>query len=101
VNVLLFVASGCLFPHSFSFSTEILVLRGTNHLQVLKRSAQRNSSFQKLFSLPAEEFLINDFACAIKRKIPIQVVIVSVLFEVLERHLDSGENISLPSTEEN
>jgi hypothetical protein len=51
--------------------------------------------------LPAEEFLINDFACAIKRKIPIQVVIVSVLFEVLERHLDSGENISLPSTEEN
>jgi hypothetical protein len=69
--------------------------------KVLKRSAQRNSSFQKLFSLPAEEFLINDFACAIKRKIPIQVVIVSVLFEVLERHLDSGENISLPSTEEN
>ncbi|CAK9278846.1 unnamed protein product [Sphagnum jensenii] len=40
--------------------------------KVLKRSAQRNSSFQKLFSLPAEEFLINDFACAIKRKIPIQ-----------------------------
>lgn len=42
-------------------------------LQVNKRSAQRNSNFQKLFSLPVEEFLINDFACAIKRKIPIQV----------------------------
>ncbi|KAG0591890.1 hypothetical protein KC19_1G209800 [Ceratodon purpureus] len=41
-------------------------------LKVRKRSAQKNSSFQKLFSLPAEEFLINDFACAIKRKIPIQ-----------------------------
>ncbi len=77
------------------------MLRETNYLQVLKRSAQRNSSFQKLFSLPAEEFLINDFACAIKRKIPIQVVIVSVLFEVLEKHLDTGENISLPSTQEN
>jgi hypothetical protein len=42
-------------------------------LQVAKRSATQNASFQKLFSLPAEEFLINDFACAIKRKILIQV----------------------------
>lgn len=41
-------------------------------LKVRKRSAQKNNSFQKLFSLPAEEFLFNDFACAIKRKIPIQ-----------------------------
>lgn len=77
------------------------MLRGTNYLQVLKRSAQRNSSFQKLFSLPAEEFLINDFACAIKRKIPIQVGACFCVLEVLERHLDSGKNISLPSTEEN
>ncbi|CAM6037416.1 unnamed protein product [Sphagnum compactum] len=40
--------------------------------KVAKRSATQNASFQKLFSLPAEEFLINDFACAIKRKILIQ-----------------------------
>ena len=42
-------------------------------MQVVKRSAQKNGSFQKLFALPAEEFLINDFACAIKKKILIQV----------------------------
>lgn len=48
-------------------------LRDFVDVQVRKRSAQKNNSFQKLFSLPAEEFLINDFACAIKRKIPIQV----------------------------
>ena len=42
-------------------------------IQVRKRSARKNDSFQKLFSLPAEEFLINDFACAIRRKILIQV----------------------------
>ncbi|KAG0631154.1 hypothetical protein M758_1G231500 [Ceratodon purpureus] len=40
--------------------------------KVVKRSAQKNGSFQKLFALPAEEFLINDFACAIKKKILIQ-----------------------------
>ncbi|KAG0621016.1 hypothetical protein M758_4G261700 [Ceratodon purpureus] len=40
--------------------------------KVVKRSAQKNGSFQKLFALPAEEFLINDFACAAKRKILIQ-----------------------------
>ncbi|KAG0620711.1 hypothetical protein M758_4G237500 [Ceratodon purpureus] len=41
-------------------------------IKVRKRSAHKNGSFQKLFSLPAEEFLMNDFACAIKRKILIQ-----------------------------
>ncbi|XP_024386274.1 C2 and GRAM domain-containing protein At1g03370 isoform X3 [Physcomitrium patens] len=41
-------------------------------IKVVKRSAQKNGSFQKLFSLPAEEFLINDFACAVKKKILIQ-----------------------------
>jgi hypothetical protein len=49
------------FPPSFSFSTKILLLRD-QYMQVSKWSAlQRNSSFQKLFSLHAEEFLINDF----------------------------------------
>lgn len=42
-------------------------------MQIGKRSPQRNTSFQRLFSLPEEEFLINDFACAVKKKIPLQV----------------------------
>ncbi|CAK8564500.1 unnamed protein product [Lathyrus sativus] len=36
------------------------------------RSPQTNSAFQKLFSLPPEEFLINDFTCHLKRKMPLQ-----------------------------
>ncbi|KAK4373661.1 hypothetical protein RND71_009045 [Anisodus tanguticus] len=36
------------------------------------RSPQTNSAFQKLFGLPPEEFLINDFACHLKRKMPLQ-----------------------------
>lgn len=36
------------------------------------RSPQTNSTFQKLFGLPPEEFLINDFSCHLKRKMPLQ-----------------------------
>ncbi|XP_024976146.1 C2 and GRAM domain-containing protein At5g50170 isoform X2 [Cynara cardunculus var. scolymus] len=36
------------------------------------KSPHRNSTFQKLFSLPPEEFLINDFSCSLKRKLPLQ-----------------------------
>ncbi|KAJ4959793.1 hypothetical protein NE237_019703 [Protea cynaroides] len=36
------------------------------------RSPYRNSMFQKLFGLPPEEFLINDFSCYLKRKMPLQ-----------------------------
>ncbi|KAF8409771.1 hypothetical protein HHK36_005850 [Tetracentron sinense] len=36
------------------------------------RSPQTNSAFQKLFTLPPEEFLINDFTCHLKRKMPLQ-----------------------------
>lgn len=36
------------------------------------RSPQTNSAFQKLFVLPPEEFLINDFTCHLKRKMPLQ-----------------------------
>ncbi|KAK7332468.1 hypothetical protein VNO80_29220 [Phaseolus coccineus] len=36
------------------------------------RSPQTNSAFQKLFGLPIEEFLINDFTCHLKRKMPLQ-----------------------------
>lgn len=36
------------------------------------RSPQTNSAFQKLFGLPPEEFLINDFTCHLKRKLPLQ-----------------------------
>ncbi|KAL3627235.1 hypothetical protein CASFOL_028598 [Castilleja foliolosa] len=36
------------------------------------RSPQTNSAFQKLFELPPEEFLINDFSCHLKRRMPLQ-----------------------------
>lgn len=36
------------------------------------RSPQTNSAFQKLFGLPPEEFLINDFTCHLRRKMPLQ-----------------------------
>ncbi|KAL2524148.1 C2 and GRAM domain-containing protein [Abeliophyllum distichum] len=36
------------------------------------RSPRTNSSFQKLFGLPPEEFLINDFSCHLKRRMPLQ-----------------------------
>ncbi|XP_050225248.1 C2 and GRAM domain-containing protein At5g50170 [Mercurialis annua] len=36
------------------------------------RSPQRNMAFQKLFGLPPEEFLISDFTCYLKRKMPLQ-----------------------------
>ncbi|XP_047310509.1 C2 and GRAM domain-containing protein At1g03370-like [Impatiens glandulifera] len=36
------------------------------------RSPQKNSAFQKLFGLTDQEFLINDFACHLKRKMPLQ-----------------------------
>ncbi|XP_078172254.1 C2 and GRAM domain-containing protein At5g50170-like isoform X1 [Carex rostrata] len=32
----------------------------------------KNSAFQKLFELPAEEYLVKDYACSLKRRIPIQ-----------------------------
>ncbi|XP_073009990.1 C2 and GRAM domain-containing protein At1g03370 isoform X2 [Typha latifolia] len=33
------------------------------------RSPQTNSAFQKIFNLPPEEFLINDFTCHLKRRL--------------------------------
>ncbi|KAJ0989007.1 hypothetical protein J5N97_007363 [Dioscorea zingiberensis] len=36
------------------------------------RSPHKNATFQKLFVLPPEEFLINDFSCYLKRKLPLQ-----------------------------
>lgn len=36
------------------------------------RSPRRNSAFQKLFGLPPDEFLISDFSCYLKRKMPLQ-----------------------------
>ncbi|KAL6997101.1 hypothetical protein U1Q18_007223 [Sarracenia purpurea var. burkii] len=36
------------------------------------RSPHRNSTFQKTFGLPPEEFLISDFSCSLKRKMPLQ-----------------------------
>ncbi|XP_006656227.1 C2 and GRAM domain-containing protein At1g03370-like [Oryza brachyantha] len=36
------------------------------------RSTQTNAAFRKLFNLPSEEFLIDDFTCHLKRKMPLQ-----------------------------
>ncbi|WCJ36127.1 C2 calcium/lipid-binding and GRAM domain containing protein [Euphorbia peplus] len=36
------------------------------------RSPHKNSTFQKLFGLPPEEFLISSFTCQLKRKMPLQ-----------------------------
>ncbi|XP_043815138.1 C2 and GRAM domain-containing protein At1g03370 isoform X3 [Manihot esculenta] len=40
--------------------------------KITLRSPQTNSAFQKLFGLPSEEFLINDFTCQLKRKMLLQ-----------------------------
>lgn len=70
-----------------NFKSEVMNM---HDLQVNKRSAQRNTNFQKLFSLPVEEFLINDFACAIKRKILIQVRLKLSLYPIIasSQHMD-------------
>eukprot|EP00850_Spirogloea_muscicola_P012524 SM000081S22658 [mRNA] locus=s81:346260:352232:- [translate_table: standard] len=39
---------------------------------IVKRSAQKNLSFQRLFSVPDSEFLINDYSCSVKKKLPLQ-----------------------------
>lgn len=44
-------------------------------LQLNLRSPHKNSTFQKLFGLPPEEFLISDFTCYLRRKLPVQVLI--------------------------
>ncbi|KAG9446489.1 hypothetical protein H6P81_012617 [Aristolochia fimbriata] len=36
------------------------------------RSPHRSLMFQKLFGLPPEEFLVKDFSCYLKRKLPLQ-----------------------------
>jgi hypothetical protein len=53
------------------------------------RSAQTNAAFRKLFALPLEEFLIDDFTCHLKRKMPLQVVSVFVLFMFLLQNITS------------
>ncbi|KAI5059333.1 hypothetical protein GOP47_0025652 [Adiantum capillus-veneris] len=40
--------------------------------KITRRSFVKNASFQKLFSLPSEEFLVNDFSCSMKRKFLLQ-----------------------------
>lgn len=50
------------------------------------QSPHRNSAFQKLFTLPPEEFLINDFSCYLKRKMPLQVLhfaVTKILFLII------------------
>ena len=47
-------------------------------LQIAVRSPHANLAFQKIFSLPPEEFLINDFTCHLKRKMLTQVNVHSL-----------------------
>lgn len=37
-----------------------------------RKKTQKNAAFQKLFSLPENELLINDFTCAVKKSLPLQ-----------------------------
>ncbi|XP_073061559.1 C2 and GRAM domain-containing protein At1g03370-like isoform X1 [Primulina eburnea] len=60
------------FTSRSNYTFSFLVNRCMNCLQIRVRSPQTNSAFQKLFGLPPEEFLINDFACHLKRKMPLQ-----------------------------
>lgn len=52
------------------------------------RSPQTHLAFQKLFGLPTEEFLINDYTCYLKRKMPLQVIIIidALLFMIFCGH---------------
>lgn len=52
-------------------------------MQINLRSTQTNVAFRKLFALPSEEFLIDDFTCHLKRKMPLQVVMAQLLLFVL------------------
>jgi hypothetical protein len=56
-------------------------------MQIAMRSPHTNLEFQKTFSLPPEEFLINDFTCHLKRKMLTQVyflkLVCSFSFSVL------------------
>ncbi|KAJ4758652.1 C2 calcium/lipid-binding and GRAM domain containing protein [Rhynchospora pubera] len=40
--------------------------------KITMRSPEAHAEFQKIFHLPPEEFLINDFSCQLKRKMPLQ-----------------------------
>ncbi|WOL14389.1 C2 and GRAM domain-containing protein [Canna indica] len=40
--------------------------------KMISPSSHKNLTFQKLFGLPPEEFLIHEFSCCLKRKLPLQ-----------------------------
>lgn len=40
--------------------------------KITRRTFVKNTSFQKLFTLPSEEFLVNNFSCSLKRKFLLQ-----------------------------
>lgn len=41
-------------------------------LKLTRRTFVKNASFQKMFTLPSEEFLVNNFSCSLKRKFLVQ-----------------------------
>ncbi|CAN4085979.1 unnamed protein product [Withania somnifera] len=59
---------------SFDQFAEVLArkLKVTTSKFLNLQSPHKNSTFQKIFGLPPEEFLINDYSCSLKRKMPLQ-----------------------------
>lgn len=49
------------------------------------RSPQKNSAFQKLFGLPHEEFLLKEYTCYLKRKLPVQVCVCLLFFRLIHK----------------
>jgi hypothetical protein len=71
------VRSSCVIKCKYYPILSLLTYR-TFILQIAVRSPHANLAFQKIFSLPAEEFLINDFTCHLKRKMLTQVYVYSL-----------------------
>ncbi|RVX18655.1 C2 and GRAM domain-containing protein [Vitis vinifera] len=53
-------------------STELADMWVSLEGKLAQSSQSKNSTFLALFGLPPEEFLINDFTCYLKRKVPLQ-----------------------------
>ncbi|XVE85030.1 hypothetical protein DITRI_Ditri17bG0059800 [Diplodiscus trichospermus] len=49
-----------------------IFLDNNKRVELNLRSPQKNSTFQKLFGLPPEEFLVSDFTCQLRRKLPVR-----------------------------
>jgi hypothetical protein len=67
-------------------------------MQIAMRSPHTNLEFQKTFSLPPEEFLINDFTCHLKRKMLTQVYLLLHVCPYCSSALQWASPHSFPNT---